>query len=182
MLNARLEFASTLWENRGQTPTSEGIYPAILLGGISLFFLPNCGVWESLLPRLEKVTWQCLIEILTGRDAWMTVFLGKATFEAGGSGCHSACGDWRLSIPPAAVQRQERQLHSKSHHNLARSAPISSLPNACNCYANKPQHITQAGNRNISSVIYKGPRGLEELWHVSYPGEVSWAVLILGLE
>lgn len=49
--------------------------------------------------------------------------------------------------------------HSKSYHNLARNAPISSLSNACNCYANEPQHITQAENENFSSVIFKEPRG-----------------------
>lgn len=55
----------------------------------------------------------------------------------------------------------------------------------CNCYANKPQPITQAGNRNINSVIYKGPRGQRELWHAStlggQGGRVCWAVLMLGL-
>lgn len=93
----------------------------------------------------------------------MTLLLGKATLEAGGSWCHSSGGDGRLSRTPAAVQRQERQLHSESYQGLARSTPISSLPNACNCYADKPQ-FPQAGNRNIST------GGPGERWHRSCPG------------
>ena len=73
-----------------------------------------------------------------GRCRQMTLLLGKATLEAGGGWCYSSGVDGRLSRTPAAVQRQERQLHSESYQGLARSTPISSLPNACNCYANKP--------------------------------------------
>lgn len=103
----------------------------------------------------------------------MTLLLGKATLEAGGSWCHSSGGDGRLSRTPAAVQRQERQLHSESYQGLARSTPISSLPNACNCYADKPQSFPRLGT-GISAL------GAQESAGTDPALGVGCAVLMLG--
>lgn len=79
------------------------------------------------------------------------------TSEAGG-GCPNLLVSEDSNTTSSCSEAQKQQ-HPKSYHNLASSAPISSLPNACNCYANEPQNITQAENENFSSVIYKEPRG-----------------------
>lgn len=81
--------------------------------------------------------------------------------------------------------RHKCQLHSESHHHLARLAPITRLHKAYNCYANKPQHIAQSGSR-ISTFIHMGfqensrvqshPRGPAEL---SYTGlTVNWFIQV----
>lgn len=115
---------------------------------------------KSSLPCLGKVTWRCRHRDFDIEKCWDDSISWKRNFQS-----------WR-GVGALGLLKTERTTNScsenknkqKSYHNLSRSAPtISILPNACTCYAKKPQRIAQSGKRTVSSGIYKGPEGPRKL-------------------
>lgn len=128
---------------------------------------------ESFLPCLGRSLGKVFGRDLIRGDARMTLAKWLRRLE----GVVPVSWQVRTLNTTSSCSEAGKQCHPKSYHNLARNAPISSLSNACNCYANGPQHITQAGNEYFSSVLHKEPRGPRKV-ACSHTRGINWAVLL----